>query len=211
LSVGPHSITATFAGNGAFAASVSSPLCSRSRAQDSIKLRNLQVVATRMPRKNAGQAISGTIEAAISEGFCRRRSVDYAERTRPSLTSSGQGKERSDWLLWSDLRQTSMNPGGASRISAAIRSMAFVGLTYRGSRADGIVGVFGGYETLGYDVSSLSGHLRGDGRPPLGYVGCVLARRSPRRRPGAVRNRLSRTAGDRRASFTGSRHSSRPE
>ena len=27
--------------------------------------------------------------------------------------TSSSGKEASDWLLWSDLRQTSINPGGA--------------------------------------------------------------------------------------------------
>lgn len=206
LSVGPHSITATFAGNASFAASVSSPLAqSIAVPQDSIRLRNLQVVATRIAAQNAGQAISGTIEAAISEGFAGGDQLITPSELGLRLTSSGQGKERSDWLLWSDLRQTSMNPGGARSDISGSQLNAFVGLTYRVT-ADGIVGVFGGYETIGYDVSSLSGHLRGDGATAGGYVGWRFLP-GVRLDVGLARSEIGYrgTAGDAVASFTGSR------
>jgi len=88
----PHSITATFAGNASFAASVSTAGAARSPVpQDSIKLRNLQVVERGSPRKRRPGDL-GTIEGGHIRRFCRRRSVDYAERLGLRLTSSGQGK-----------------------------------------------------------------------------------------------------------------------
>jgi len=170
LTVGQHSITAMFTGNASFAISTSAPLSqSISMPPDSIKLRNLQVVASRIAAQNSGQAISGTIEAAVSEGFAGSDRLVTPSELGLRLTSSGQGKDASDWVVWSDLRQTSMNPGSKADIGGN-QFNAFVGVTYR-VMPDAIIGAFGGYETFGYDVASLSGRLRGDGATAGAYVG----------------------------------------
>ncbi|MCK9914034.1 Ig-like domain repeat protein [Microbacteriaceae bacterium K1510] len=70
LTVGTHTITAAYAGNGNFTASTSAALLQAvSTPQDSLKLRALQVIATKTVAQNSGAAITGAIDAAISEGF----------------------------------------------------------------------------------------------------------------------------------------------
>jgi hypothetical protein len=70
LKLGNHTITAVYAGNISFSASTSSPLLqSVSTPQDSLKLRALQLIATKMLAQNSGSAISGAIDTAISDGF----------------------------------------------------------------------------------------------------------------------------------------------
>lgn len=70
LTVGTHTITAVYAGNGTFKASTSAALLQAvNTPQDSLKLRALQVIATRTVAQNSGAAIAGAIDAAISEGF----------------------------------------------------------------------------------------------------------------------------------------------
>jgi len=180
LRVGPHIITATYIGNASFAASVSSPLQqSIAVPPDSLKLRELQVVGTRVAAQTSGDAISGTIAAAIEKGL----SGDDSQLVTPSalglrMTSAGYGDKdsklpRSDWLVWSDLRQTSMTPGGGSSSGISGSQInSFAGLTLRVT-SDFVAGVFVGYEFFGYDVSTLSGRLRGDGATGGAY--CRLA------------------------------------
>ncbi|QDM27463.1 phospholipase [Tardiphaga sp. vice304] len=70
LAIGNHTITAAYAGNANFAASTSAPLLQAvNTPQDSLKLRALQIVATRTVAQNSGSAISGAIDSAIGEGF----------------------------------------------------------------------------------------------------------------------------------------------
>jgi hypothetical protein len=178
LRVGPHIITAAYIGNASFAASVSSPLQQSIAAPpDSLKLRELQIVGTRIAAQTSGDAISGTIAAAIEEGLAG----DDSHLVTPSalglrMTSAGYGDKdsklpRSDWLVWSDLRQTSMTPGGGSSSGISGSQInSFAGLTLRVT-SDFVAGVFVGYEFFGYDVSTLSGRLRGDGATGGAYVG----------------------------------------
>ncbi|MGY2891886.1 flagellar basal body rod protein FlgF [Bradyrhizobium sp. USDA 4524] len=72
LAVGTHSITASYGGNTVFAASTS-PVLSQTVniPADSVKLRQLQVNLSRIVAQNSGQAISGAIDDAISEGFAQ--------------------------------------------------------------------------------------------------------------------------------------------
>ncbi|MCG6204084.1 putative Ig domain-containing protein [Rhodopseudomonas sp. HC1] len=82
LTVGSHTIVASFAGNTSFGASTSQPLLQAVRTpQDSLKLRALQVVATKVVAQTSGAAISGAIDTAISEGF-----ADGGELIAPSGT-----------------------------------------------------------------------------------------------------------------------------
>ncbi|MGW1422487.1 IPT/TIG domain-containing protein [Bradyrhizobium manausense] len=70
LAVGNHTITATYNGSPAFSASTSPALTqSVSIPADSARLRALQVNTTKIVAQNSGQAISGAIDTAISEGF----------------------------------------------------------------------------------------------------------------------------------------------
>jgi hypothetical protein len=70
LTLGSHSITATFSGSPGFTGGTSSPLVqSVNIPADSLKLRALQAMATPMVSQFSGQAISGAIDNAITEGF----------------------------------------------------------------------------------------------------------------------------------------------
>jgi hypothetical protein len=70
LTTGNHSITAVYGGDGNFVASTSAALVQTvNTAADSLKLRALQVLITPMVAQVSGQAISGAVDSAISEGF----------------------------------------------------------------------------------------------------------------------------------------------
>jgi hypothetical protein len=70
LKVGSHSITAAYGGNAGNLPSTSTALAQAVNVPaDSIKLRALQIAVTKMEAQSSGQAISGAIDDAISEGF----------------------------------------------------------------------------------------------------------------------------------------------
>ena len=70
LSIGTHSITAAYSGDVINLASTSAALAQAVNVPaDSIKLRALQLLVTKMEAQGSGQAISGAIDAAISDGF----------------------------------------------------------------------------------------------------------------------------------------------
>ncbi|WP_441245065.1 Ig-like domain repeat protein [Tardiphaga sp. 768_D3_N2_1] len=70
LTAGTHTITAVYAGNDNFKTSTSAALLQAvNMPQDSLKLRALQVIATKVVAQNSGAVITGAIDTAISEGF----------------------------------------------------------------------------------------------------------------------------------------------
>jgi hypothetical protein len=70
LTTGSHTITASYAGNANFGPSTSPALAQTVNIPaDSVKLRALQLNVTKLVSQNSGQAISGAIDGAISEGF----------------------------------------------------------------------------------------------------------------------------------------------
>jgi hypothetical protein len=70
LALGSHPITATYLGSGTFATSSSQVLLQAiNTPADSLKLRALQLAGTKLEAQGSGQAISGAIDTAISEGF----------------------------------------------------------------------------------------------------------------------------------------------
>jgi Bacterial Ig-like domain (group 3)/Autotransporter beta-domain len=70
LALGSHPITATYLGSGTFATSASQALLQAvNTPADSLKLRALQLAGTKLEAQGSGQAISGAIDTAISEGF----------------------------------------------------------------------------------------------------------------------------------------------
>jgi hypothetical protein len=70
LAAGSHSITAVYGGSIQFTPSTSALLLQAVVVPaDSLKLRAMQIMATKLVAENSGSAIEGTIDAAISEGF----------------------------------------------------------------------------------------------------------------------------------------------
>jgi hypothetical protein len=70
LAIGNHSITATYNGDAIFTPSTSAALIqSVSTPADSLRLRQLQILVSKIEAQNSGQAISGAIDSAIGEGF----------------------------------------------------------------------------------------------------------------------------------------------
>jgi hypothetical protein len=70
LTLGSHTITAVYGGSASFTGSTSSALIQAvSTPADSLKLRAMQVLAAPVEAQASGQAISGAVDAAISEGF----------------------------------------------------------------------------------------------------------------------------------------------
>ena len=70
LAVGSHSISAAYAGDASNSPSTSAVLTqSVNVPADSVKLRALQLEVTRIEAQGSGQAISGAIDGAISDGF----------------------------------------------------------------------------------------------------------------------------------------------
>ena len=70
LTLGSHSITAVYGGSATFLTSTSPAVIQAvNTPADSLKLRALQALATPVVAQNSGAAISGAIDAAISEGF----------------------------------------------------------------------------------------------------------------------------------------------
>jgi hypothetical protein len=70
LSIGTHSITAVYGGDALNLASTSAALSQAVNVPaDSMKLRALQLEVTKMEAQGSGQAISGAIDGAVSDGF----------------------------------------------------------------------------------------------------------------------------------------------
>ena len=70
LALGSHPITAVYGGDGSFASSTSATLIqSVDVPADSLKLRAMQIAASRLVAQSSGAAISGAIGSAVMEGF----------------------------------------------------------------------------------------------------------------------------------------------
>lgn len=173
LAAGAHSLTAVYAGNATFAGSTSPVLAqSISLSPDSMRLRNVQVLGSRIAAQTSGHAIASTIESAIEEGFAAGDQIVTPSELGLRLTSAGYDRKNfaPDWVVWSELRHTSLNPGGGLTEISGNQVNTFVGLTGRAA-PDLVAGIFAGYESFGYDMTSLSGHLRGDGVTGGAYAG----------------------------------------
>ncbi|QPF85206.1 Ig-like domain repeat protein [Bradyrhizobium genosp. L] len=70
LTLGSHTITARYGGSAIFAASTAPAVIQAvNTPSDSLKLRQMQVLAAPVVAQNSGQAISGAVDSAISEAF----------------------------------------------------------------------------------------------------------------------------------------------
>jgi hypothetical protein len=180
LTAGSHPISALYGGDATFASSISGVLTqSITVPADSLKLRSLQITATRIVAQNSGQAIAGAIDAAIDEGFSPGDQMFAPSELGLRLTSSGYDRQANDknparvstdWIIWSDLRHSALRTDGAKQDIGGNQVNGLAGITYR-LAPDILVGLLGGYESFTYDVSSVNGRLRGDGWTAGGYTG----------------------------------------
>ena len=91
LTVGSHSITAAYGGDVNFSASTSPVLNQAVNVPaDSIKLRALQIQVSKLEAQGSGQATSGAIGDAISEGSLREWATDQRKRQRRAFQLHGR-------------------------------------------------------------------------------------------------------------------------
>jgi hypothetical protein len=122
LAVGSHTITAAYNGSPAFNASTSPALNQTvDIPADSAKLRALQVNVTKIVAQSSGQAISGAIDTAISEGFSEggQYITPGAGGMRVNFAAAPDGDE--------DDKPQSTSQGPASQGSAFQGSNAYTG------------------------------------------------------------------------------------
>jgi hypothetical protein len=103
LSSGSHSITAVYGGDTSNSASTSSPSAVTVGQGDSAKLRQMQLLASNFVAQNSGQAISGAVDNAISDGFSDGGSL---------VTPSGDGL-RFNFAADPDKARAASRDGGA--------------------------------------------------------------------------------------------------
>jgi len=91
LTIGAHSMTASYAGTPAFLASTSAALSQGvNEPADSIKLRTLQVQATQIAGQVSGNAFSEAIDAAITDGFSDNPSFVTPSASGVHVNMAGQ-------------------------------------------------------------------------------------------------------------------------
>jgi hypothetical protein len=186
LAVGSHSITAVYSGDASFMATTSAALSqSVSVPADSVKLRDMQIAGTKVAAQVSGDAIAGSIDSAVSDGF-----TDDCSPLTPNATgvrlnvcperNNNNGRVDSafnalkdmgpKWLAWTDLRGTELNTNPATGNITGRQVNALTGFTYRFAPTF-LVGAFGGYEYFNYSSESLTGRLQGDGWTVGAYFG----------------------------------------
>lgn len=194
LTLGSHSITAEYGGDANNAASTSAALIQVvSTAADSLKLRSMQVLGTKVEAQTSGQAISGAIGSAIGQGFSGTPLQMGVNGTPFSIAALGDAQSDSrmslgagldaarkappspsTWMPWVDVRGTGWDTEAQAGDIDGTQVNALAGLTWRPA-SDFIIGAFVGYENFNYSSELLSGDLDGDGWTVGGYLGWRLA------------------------------------
>lgn len=189
LSIGMHSITASYGGDNNFAAATSAALNqSVSIPPDSLKLRAMQLAVTRVSAQVSGQAISGAIDSAVSEGLsdsCRAIAPNGAGLRISSCQSDSanlrvrngfaalRNSARTKWVAWGDVRGIEWNSNSNKGDINGRQVNSLAGITHR-LTPNLIVGLFGGFESFNYMSDSLNAHMHGDGWTGGGYLGWQL-------------------------------------
>jgi outer membrane autotransporter protein len=194
LTTGSHSITAEYGGDANNGPSASAALIQTvNTPADSLKLRSMQVLGTKVAAQTSGQAISGAIGSAIGQGFSGngfQMGVNgtpfsiAALGTAPSDTRMSLGAglngaretppSRSAWTPWVDVRGTGWNTDAKDADIDGTQLNVLAGLTWRPA-SDFIVGALAGYESFNYSSDLLTGQLDGNGWTVGGYLGWRLA------------------------------------
>lgn len=185
LAIGNHAIKAAYLGGEGFGPSSSAILIQTvAKPADSVRLRQMQVLATRLAAQNSGAAITSAVDSAIAEAFSGGGQPLILGETGGRIRSGGGHSP--DWRVWVDVKTLSMSSRRAidqmGLVSQPIQpSMisgnqvnALMGLTYRHS-PELVTGIFAGYENLRYQSEVLDGRLRGEGWTGGAYLGWRLS------------------------------------
>jgi hypothetical protein len=185
---GTHNIVAAYSGDTNYAAATSAPLIqSVSVPADSLKLRALQIAGTRMAAQTSGAAISGAIDAAVSEGLADDGTMFTVNDSGIRFNSGGSQSannrvkhgfstnedRRPRWLVWTDLRSNGSDIGAPNRDLSGHQINALAGITFRNT-PNLVTGFLGGFESFNYTSETLNGHLHGDGWTVGAYMGWRL-------------------------------------
>jgi hypothetical protein len=201
LSIGTHAITAVYFGDANNATSASGPLMQAvGIAADSVRLRTLQIVVTKLEAQGSGQAIAGATDNAIADGFASGGGLVTANDSgmhfnfaaEPQATPTEQRVQNvfsalgyapgdvfmkapprapaPDWLAWADIRGTGWTTNQQTGDIRGGQINALLGIT-RKVTPDFLVGVLGGYENFDYTSQLLNGRLKGDGWTIGAYLG----------------------------------------
>ena len=194
FTTGSHSITAEYGGDATNRPSTSATLLQTvNTPADSIKLRAMQVLATKIQAQTSGQAISGAIGSAIGQGFAggpfqvgvNGTALSIAALgtaptdTRMSLGAGLNGSRqaappRSTWMPWVDVRGTGWDTDAEDADINGTQLNMLADVTWRPA-PDFIVGALAGYETFEFSSDLLTGQLDGTGWTVGGYLGWRLA------------------------------------
>jgi hypothetical protein len=194
LTIGSHSITAEYGGDANNGPSASAALIQTvNTPADSLKLRSMQVLGTKIAAQTSGQAISGAIGSAIGQGFSGNGFQVGVNGTPFSIAALGTAPDdtrmslgaglnaarqttpsRSTWMPWVDVRGTGWNTDAKDADIDGTQLNVLAGVTWRPA-SDFIVGALAGYESFHYSSDLLTGQLDGNGWTVGGYLGWRLA------------------------------------
>jgi outer membrane autotransporter protein len=194
LTTGSHSITAEYGGDANNGPSASAALIQTvDTPADSLKLRSMQVLGTKVAAQTSGQAISGAIGSAIGQGFSGNAFQVGVNGTPFSIAALGTAPDdtrmslgaglnaarqtmpsRSAWTPWVDVRGTGWDTDAKDADIDGTQLNVLAGVTWRPA-SDFIVGALAGYESFNYSSDLLTGQLDGNGWTVGGYLGWRLA------------------------------------
>ena len=161
---------------------------------DSSKLDSEQTSLSKQIADTSGQAISGSIEDGIAAGFDgggpatlgpNGLTLNFAAEPRhnridEAFSALGYADKQANpmqsltfdqrWNVWASVRGTGWNGHGAAAGVDGLQINLTGGIGYKVT-SDLLVGAVVGYEHFNYDVTSLSGTLKGDGGSVGGYLG----------------------------------------
>jgi opacity protein-like surface antigen len=159
--------------------------------EDSQRLRDLQLIVTKLEAQTSGAAVSGAIDDAIGDGFAEcagppmpvkanggglRFNFGCEEQTRPR--PPGMSTKAPPEVVyvprplqfWADVRGSDWNTSQQTGDIRGGQINALFGVTRR-LAPDLLIGAFGGYENFDYTSQLLDGRLKGDGWTAGGYFG----------------------------------------
>jgi hypothetical protein len=158
---------------------------------DSQRLRDLQLVVTKMEALTSGAAVSGAVDEAIGDGFTEcagppmpvkanggglRFTFGCEAQIRPRPQGMpGKAPPQEVYVprplqFWADVRGSDWNTSQQTGDIRGGQINALFGVTRR-LTPDFLVGAFGGYENFDYTSKLLDGRLKGDGWTAGGYFG----------------------------------------
>ena len=175
---GTHSITATYNGDTNYIAATSAALTqSVNLPADSLKLRALQIAATRIAAQNSVAAVAGAIHSAVSEGFADDGGLLVPSGSGVRFNSAGNSggrnvpnMERPRWVMWADMLYSGLNTFQPNQQMTGQQWNGLAGMTFRATN-DFLVGMLAGYENFDYASQPLNGHFHGAGWTTGTYLG----------------------------------------